>query len=658
MKKHFSKILTNLIIALFLEVIVFNITSYRAFLGNYEKREFTSFENVNYDDSNVLLKFDNLNMDLATVKIELKDCYNPVEYRIYFSDETSSGYMGLDSKQYIEKSEKSKYIPVYLSGKVNGIIVSLDKNIYEDEKIEKITINEKIPFEFNIIRFLSIFSILLIIYFLNNDEVFNEKYSIKSLKQELILLGTISIFAIVIIIINQNSIEPDGHRIYNEKFVNSVYNGHFYLDYEPSENFLNLENPYDNIERASVQRGVDYLWDTAYYNGKFYIYFGILPLLVIFLPYYTFTKCYLDMSLVVLGLSILILVLIKELLSKIINRYFKDLPFKFVLFSLIILCSGSMIIYANGMSRFYEMSILAGLYCVLQGMYFILCSIENEENKYRNIFWGSLFLSLSVACRPTDLLASLIIVPYLLKLLIDNIKLFKEQKMPLLKLILVVGIPYITVGVLLMWYNYVRFENPFEFGAKYQLTIANMTALKSRIFAIPTGIIANLFSIPNFIPDFPFITNHNKLLEFYGFYYIENMIGGLFIVAPICFMNFYIVKANKKTENKELKILINSLVIVGTLIAILSIMMAGSNQRYLIDYAWMFILSGILIFAIFFEKLESFEAKNILKKIFGTITIITLILGILSGIVSEKENMKNYSSEFYYKLKYSICFWE
>lgn len=209
-----------------------------------------------------------------------------------------------------------------------------------------------------------------------------------------------------------------------------------------------------------------------------------------------------------------------------------------------------------------------------------------------------------------------------------------------------------------MIYNYIRFENPFEFGAKYQLTVINMGALKSRIFAIPAGIIANIFSIPNFIPDFPFITNHNKLFGFYGYYYIENMIGGLFMIAPICFMNFFVIKANKKIENKELKIVINSLILVGTLIAIISIMMAGSNQRYLIDYAWMFILSGILIFIILFNNFKSDETKNILKKVFGTITIFTFLIGILSGIVSEKENMKNYSSKIYYKTKYTICFWE
>ena len=322
------------------------------------------------------------------------------------------------------------------------------------------------------------------------------------------------------------------------------------------------------------------------------------------------------------------------------------------------LCAGSLVLYAEGMSRVYELAIVSGLYCVLQGIYFILKSLECDEKKYFNIFAGSLFLSLSVACRPTDLFVSVLILPYLIKLLIENVKGLKTDKKPLIKLIFAVALPYLTVGALLMLYNYARFENPFEFGTKYQLTVVNMSTLKNRIFALPTGIIANLFSIPNFIPDFPFITNHNKLLQFYGYYYIENMIGGLFIIAPICFMNFLIVKANKKTENKELKVLINSLVIVATFIALLSIMMAGSNERYLIDYAWMFILSGILIFIVIFNSLKSDETKNILRKFLGVVTIFTFLIGICSGIVSEKENMKNYSEDVYYKTKYIICFWE
>ena len=87
-------------------------------------------------------------------------------------------------------------------------------------------------------------------------------------------------------------------------------------------------------------------------------------------------------------------------------------------------------------------------------------------------------------------------------------------------------------------------------------------------------------------------------------------------------------------------------------------MIGGSNQRYLIDYAWILILSAILIFCIFYNKLQSEEAKKILQKILCYITIYTFIISISAGIVSEKDYMKKYSPEKYYELRYTVCFWE
>lgn len=437
MKRNYSNLLMNLIIALFLEVIVFNITSYRALLGNFEKREYTEFEFVQYQGSKAILKIDNINLDIATVKVNFSEYVDDLrEYKIYFSDETSSEYRGLNSKNYIPENEKSRYMPLYLSGKVNGLEIAIDKDLYNNEFLESIIINEKIPFEFNIMRFVIVLGILLIRYFLKYEENINKEYSPKNLTQELVLLFVLAVFFVLSMFINQNSIEPDGDKVYNEKFVNAVYNGSFALQEEPSEAFMNLENPYDDLERSKLERGKDYLWDTAYYNGKYYVYFGILPLLIFFLPYYAIFKKYLDMAIVIFILSIIIFVLLKEILLKIVNRYFKNVSFKFVLYSLIMLCSGSLILYADGMSRFYELAILSGLACVLFGIYFILKSLESDEKKYINIFWGSLFLALSVACRPTDLFASLLILPYLIKLLIENVKKFKEDKKSLFKLII------------------------------------------------------------------------------------------------------------------------------------------------------------------------------------------------------------------------------
>lgn len=437
MKKNYSKLLINLIIALFLEVIVFNITSYCTLLGKFEKKEFNQFEYVQYEGSKVILKIDNINREIATIKVNFSDNVDEVtEYKVYFSDETSSGYRGLNLKRYVPENEKSKFMPLYLSGKVNGIQVEIDKEIYKNNQLDSIIINQKIPFNFNIIRFVIILGILTIRYFLKYEENINQEYSSKNLTQELVLLFVIAIFFAIALFINQNSIEPDSHRIYNEKFVNSVYHGTFALEDKPSEDFMELENPYDDLERSKLERGKDYLWDTAYYKGNYYVYFGILPLLVFFLPYYAITKKYLDMAIVIFILSMIIFIFIKEILLKIVNRYFNNISFKFVLYSLIMLCSGSLILYADGMSRFYELAVLSALACVLIGIYFILKSLEKENKKYTNIFWGCTFLALSVACRPTALFASLLILPYLIKTLYDNIKMYNNDKKPLFKLII------------------------------------------------------------------------------------------------------------------------------------------------------------------------------------------------------------------------------
>ncbi len=660
MRKNFSKLLIILICALFLEVIVFNITSYRTFWGKYEKNYYSEGKFLYYgeDDNKAFIEFDNINKKVATIKLNFTHVGKVSEYKVFYSDATSDEYSGLNSKEYIRDYEKSKYMPLYLSGEVKGFIVSIDKEIYDSGKFEGITINEKIPFDFNIVRFICTFIIILFIYSLKKSKFFNEEYSIEDLRQEGILLLILAIFFVLTAFINNYS-AVDESEIYNKDYVEAILDGKFYLNQEPSEKFLSLENPYDYITRGEeTERDVDYLWDTAFYNGHQYIYFGILPLLLIFLPYFIITKQVLSMKVVVFTFSILIFVLLKEILLKILSRFFEKIPFKFVVYFLIILCSGSLLLYANGMARVYELVIVAGLYFVLQGLYFIIRASEEENKKYRYIFLGSLCLALSVACRPTDLLASILILPFLISLLIKNIKNFKNAKSPLIKLIFAVAIPYLTVGALLMWFNYVRFGNVFEFGAKYQMTINNMKELGSRIWAIPTGIIANLFSIPIFKAEFPFLNNHNELITFYGYYYIENMIAGIFMLVPICFMNFYIIKANKKIENKALKILVNSLVIVALIIAIISLMMAGSNQRYLIDYGWMLVLSGILIFMIIYNSLKTNEAKKILEKILAVITIYTFFVSISAGIVSEKSYMKSNSPEKYYEMRYTVCFWE
>lgn len=523
--------------------------------------------------------------------------------------------------------------------------------------MNSVTINEKIPLNFSVWRVFIVFGMITFIYCIKNFEIFKVPFSPKNLKQEFILVGVLGIFLCLICFINDYSRESDKYDFYSYHFVKALSHGSISLEEEPDERLLDMENPYDAHGRyeAGIIRYRDYFWDSALYNGKYYVYFGILPVLLIFLPYHLITGKFLISAVGVLIFSILSAIAIKALIEIIFKRFFKEVPFKYMVFSLMIMLFGSQILILNGIPRLYEVPIAAGLFFAITGINFILISIKESKIHYLGIFEGAWCLALAVACRPTELLASLVVLPILLKLFIQNVKNRKD----IIKNIIAIAIPYLVVGMLLMIYNYARFGSVLEFGAKYQLTINDMKHLSNRFATIGMGLVCSLFSIPNCIPNFPFIYYHNNLATFYGYYYIENMIGGLFILVPICFAIFKLPIVYKKSENKELVKFIITLTVVGMLICILSIMMGGSMQRYIVDYGWMLVLAGICIFLELQKNIyKTSEAKHILKKIFVYITIYVVFVNLCSGIISEKSFMRNNSPEMYYKIKYTVDFWE
>ena len=359
-------------------------------------------------------------------------------------------------------------------------------------------------------------------------------------------------------------------------------------------------------------------------------------------------------SMAILIFSLLTIWSLKELIINIFERYFKNTPFKIMIFSMLILLFGSQILILNGRPKFYELAVISGLFFATAGINFLLMGIKEKDIKYKYIFLSSLFLSLSVACRPTMLFTSLIALPVFIKIFVKNLR--KKQNIG--KSIASICIPYILIGSLLMYYNYIRFNSIFEFGASYQLTVNDMSSLKNRIITIGTGIVCNLFGMPSFTSSFPFIETNKNILTFYGYYYIEDMIGGLFILTPICFAIFSLRKLWKKSENKEVCYAILTFSVIGLILCIVSIMMAGSLQRYLIDYGWMLIIAGIMSFAELRNVYKTDEGKHLLDKILKVLVIYIVVVNLCTGIRAEKNYFKNFSTEQFYKLRYSVDFWE
>ena len=131
------------------------------------------------------------------------------------------------------------------------------------------------------------------------------------------------------------------------------------------------------------------------------------------------------------------------------------------------------------------------------------------------------------------------------------------------------------------------------------------------------------------------------------------------MLVPICFSIFGLYKLyNKEKKDEDLNKTILIFTLVGILICIVSIMMAGSTPRYLADYAWILIIAGIMTFVANWNNCETVEAKQILERILGFMVVYIILINFCAGIVSEKENFKINSPKNYYKLKYVVDFWE
>ena len=75
------------------------------------------------------------------------------------------------------------------------------------------------------------------------------------------------------------------HRNQYELLAESMIKGRVDIEYDKVyyDKLSQLDNPYDTKLRD--EKNVTYKWDHAYYKGKYYVYFGVVPVIITFLPF-------------------------------------------------------------------------------------------------------------------------------------------------------------------------------------------------------------------------------------------------------------------------------------------------------------------------------------------------------------------------------------
>ena len=324
------------------------------------------------------------------------------------------------------------------------------------------------------------------------------------------------------------------HSRYYNLLTDALLKGQLHLPVEPKPELLALPDPYDTSANWPYK-----LHDCSLYKGKYFLYFGPTPVITLYLPYRILTGLRLPDNLAVLIFMFGTLIWSTALLYHLRNQYFKQIPDWKLLIAIAVVGFANFGPFILQRTEVYEVAISCGIFFLTGAVCFLCYGLLKPKVTLWMLGLGSLFLGLAIGGRPQTILAG-ILIP-----LIVNFKISKASnlnKKDKIYAILILLIPYLVCLLLLASYNYFRFDNPFEFGNRYQLGIINLPKMKFSCFEnILSGIYFFILRTPVINSTFPFIhvegvpVPHDIRIP--GIYLLE-LIVGIFPGIPFLFLLF------------------------------------------------------------------------------------------------------------------------
>ena len=417
--------------------------------------------------------------------------------------------------------------------------------------------------------------------------------------------------------------ELQDHLNQYELITEAFLSGHLDFQYDwIDERLLAMENPYDAQARADL--GVYYHWDHAFYDGHYYMYFGVVPVFLAFMPYRLITGQALTGYHVTQIFSAIFIAGIFSLLWTLGRKYFKKMPFALYL----LICSAiSYLSVWNAVATpaLYSMCIICALALAVWSVYLFVKAVLFTENENRAIALAalaSLLGALEFGCRPTVGLSNLIVLP----LLYIFLKKHRISAKLIGKLVLA-ALPYVLVAAGLMWYNNARFDSPFEFGQSYQLTVTDQSNYGNMLDQFSPSALAHCL-----------------------YYYLLNVSNptilpslGLLISFPILLAGFVLLcsQKNRRTlgETKLASLFSFLLITVFVIILFESLWAPHPTPRYRMDFAW---LLGIAAFIMAGCTCETCRDSLKPSRLLGTLCLLTLIISVLLALYPQNKNFTEY----------------
>lgn len=378
----------------------------------------------------------------------------------------------------------------------------------------------------------------------------------------------------------------------------SLLNGRLDLEQDPPEELVAMENPYDASARDAIgiQGG---LWDHAYYNGRYYVYFGIVPCLLFQLPFEAITgiqNLAYAPCMVILGLVFLLSCF--GILGQVVRRWFPQASTAAYLLCVAALVLGSQLYTLLVRPYIYEYAILCGAALLMLGIWLWLCAaatpVERGGILTLRLALGSLCVALVAGCRPQMEVFALLALPIFWNRYITRGRLRSRAGVRDAAAFL---LPVVVVAAGLMWYNYARFGSPFDFGANYNITGNDMTKRGFNVVRIGPAVFTSLLDLPRLDSVFPYLRETDVSTNAVIRTISEKFCGGMLAATPFTWaLLLPAVPLARRSLHRRRAVaaMVYGSVAAMLLITVVDCQMAGVLYRYLMDYSPVLLLGAAL----------------------------------------------------------------
>jgi hypothetical protein len=381
-----------------------------------------------------------------------------------------------------------------------------------------------------------------------------------------------------------------GNLDYFKLLVRGWMKGQLNMDIEPAPELLALADPYDPTQNERYKLG-----DATLYKGKYYIYFGPSPALTLMLPYRLLTGREMTMGAATFVFCSLAFLVSSGLWLAIRRRYFPGSGLLIAPLGVLALGFGTHLLALAQRPMIWELPISSGIAFTMLALASCYAALHGRRPRLAMACAG-LFLGLAVGARPTCLLAVVMLA----------VPLWAAWREPgagrkWLGMGIAALVPLALCGLAIAAHNYARFDNPLEFGQRYQLS----GAYEGKWVHFSLRFLAHNFSVYFFqllrwTAEFPFALAVGIPIDHIPGYFGTEEVAGLAVTFPFVWFALALPLAWLRRAAPERRLFTLSMaVLAGAVLPVMTLVMCyfSTTTRYQADFAIgfaMVALTGLL----------------------------------------------------------------